>query len=71
VRQEAYDRFDSRESAPDWNREAFDDGFRARMDKQPLSDRPEGDEWFKKSWDAGWCDADMIAGGEGGQQKVP
>lgn len=53
------DRFDSREEV-EWNRGAYDDGFRARTDGHGLDTCPTtGGKWFQDSWRAGWADADQ------------
>lgn len=56
----AYDRFSSREpeSRPDYNKGAFEDGERARIDGHGLDACPNGGAWFVESWRAGWMDMD-------------
>lgn len=59
------DRFNSKENV-EWNSEAESQGRLARMDGFPLSVNPYKnpydkyhENWFFKSWAAGWVDADM------------
>ncbi len=56
------DRFNSDEEVP-WAQGCFHDGFKARLYGFPISTNPnEGlASWARKSWNAGWADADMCA----------
>lgn len=58
-----YDRFDSREDAPEWLAGAFAEGEDARAHDVPESECPysadEGYGFARKSWRAGWADMDM------------
>lgn len=66
-----FDRFRSSEKV-NWNQGAYDDGFEAHSVYQaPITAAPSAEligEWCRRSWVAGWCDADM-ADLAGGSQK--
>ena len=60
------DRFNSHEEI-EFHSEAENNGVEARLSGKPMSSNPYDpllDNWLYRSWNAGWCDADMDGGPE-------
>ncbi len=67
------DRFSSKEDAPNWNQDAFDDGSKARTDGLPQNTAPSAETigvFARRSWLAGWDDADMGIIADGLAEKI-
>lgn len=58
------DRFSSREEPRPWDSTAWRDGHCARMANSPQTPPAKLTGWQKKSWLAGWADADMALAAE-------
>ncbi len=52
------DRFNTNEDAQEWDSTAWRDGHCARMAEKPMTCPAKYTGWLKKSWNAGWADAD-------------
>ncbi len=66
MRDKKMDGFNSNEDAPEYNQLSFARGADARRNGKDLSDNPFPNHcwvrYYRKSWDAGWCDQDMDMG---------